>query len=237
MGISYNPSIVTNGLVLCLDAGNAKSYPGSGTTWTDLSGRGNNGTLVNGPTYSSSNGGYLSFDGVDDYVSVNISNFFTSYSQQITMESWVYVPTSATWTNGSYGNIFGRGNFDGSHGLVRTTTDNQVGFYCRQIQTVSFAEVQSLGTITRDTWYQLVGVWTGSGTQLYINGVLVDSDSGSLGDTENNVSFEIGRNIAFSGSNGNYFSGNQTGCKIYNKALTASEIQQNFNATRGRFGI
>lgn len=60
-----------NGLVLCLDAGNTKSYPGSGTTWTDLSGRGNTGTLTNGPTYSSANGGSIVFDGTNDYVSTN----------------------------------------------------------------------------------------------------------------------------------------------------------------------
>ena len=67
MALSHSPSIVTNGLVLCLDAANSKSYPGSGTTWTDLSGRGNNGTLVNGVGYNSGNLGSLVFDGVDDY--------------------------------------------------------------------------------------------------------------------------------------------------------------------------
>ena len=70
MGLAHSPKIVTNGLVLCLDAGNTKSYPGSGTAWTDLSGRGNNGTLTNGPTYSSTNGGSVVFDAVDDYVTV-----------------------------------------------------------------------------------------------------------------------------------------------------------------------
>jgi hypothetical protein len=67
MALSHSPSIVTDGLVLCLDAGNPKSYPGSGTTWTDLSGNGNNGTLVNGVGYSGDNLGSLSFDGVNDY--------------------------------------------------------------------------------------------------------------------------------------------------------------------------
>ena len=71
--------IVTDGLVLCLDAANPKSYPGSGTTWTDLSGNGNNGTLVNGVGYNSDNGGSLSFDGVNDYVSKS---------------SWVNPPTT-----------------------------------------------------------------------------------------------------------------------------------------------
>jgi len=237
MSLAHSPRIITDGLVLCLDAGNTKSYPGSGTTWTDLSGNGNNGTLTNmdGTNLNSANGGSFTFDGTNERVSVDISSFFTSFSQQITMEAWVYIPTSATWSNGYYGNIFTRGYYDGSHGLWRTTNNNQVAFYCRQA--VTFAAVQSLATITRDTWYQLVGVWTGSGTQLYINGQLVNSDSGSLGDTENNVPFEIGLNTAAGGSSGNFFTGNQAAHKIYNRALTALEIQQNYNALRGRFGI
>jgi hypothetical protein len=234
MALAHSPALVTSGLTLCLDAANSKSYPGSGTTWTDLSGNGNNGTLVNGVGYSGDNLGSLSFDGVNDYVSANISSFFTSYSQQITMEAWVYIPTSATWTNGNYGNIFARGSFGGSHGLWRTTTNNQVSAYFRQ-SGATFGAVQSVGTISRDTWFQLVAVWTGSGSQLYINGSLVSSSSGSLGDTTNNLAFEIGRNTAASGASGNYFTGNQAAHKIYNRALTASEIQQNYNALKSRF--
>ena len=72
MALSHSPLIVTDGLVLCLDAANKKSYSGSGTTWTDRSGNGNNGTLVNGPTFDSGNGGSIDFDGVDD--NVNLGN-------------------------------------------------------------------------------------------------------------------------------------------------------------------
>ena len=80
MAINVRPSIVTSGLVLNLDAANMKSYPRSGTTWRDLSGLGNNGTLTNGPTFNSQNGGSIVFDGVDDYASINntIGNFGTS---------------------------------------------------------------------------------------------------------------------------------------------------------------
>ena len=70
MGVFAGPEITESGLVLALDAGNLKSYPTTGTTWTDLSGRGNTGTLTNGPTYSSANGGSIVFDGVNDYVTV-----------------------------------------------------------------------------------------------------------------------------------------------------------------------
>ena len=70
MGLSHSPRIVTNGLVLCVDAANPRSYPGAGTAWTDLSKQGNNGTLTNGPTFDSANGGSILLDGSDDYVEV-----------------------------------------------------------------------------------------------------------------------------------------------------------------------
>jgi hypothetical protein len=86
MAFFHSPRIVTDGLVLALDAANSLSYPGSGTTWTDLSGKGNNGTLVNGPTFSPTNGGSIVFDGTNDYIS--FPNNPNLDSQAITMESW-----------------------------------------------------------------------------------------------------------------------------------------------------
>ena len=71
MALSHSPSIVTNGLVFCVDAASPRSYPNSGTTWYNVSGAGFNGTLINGPTHTSGVNGYFTFDGVDDYVSVN----------------------------------------------------------------------------------------------------------------------------------------------------------------------
>ena len=92
MGISYNPKIVTNGLVLCLDAANAKSYPGSGTAWTDLSGLGNTGTLTNGPTYSSANNGSIVLDGINDYTSITCAaNTIRAYNS--TTQFIIKLPT------------------------------------------------------------------------------------------------------------------------------------------------
>ena len=93
MGLAHSPSLVMNGLTLCLDAGNTKSYPGSGTTWTDLSGKGNTGTLVNTPTYSGVNGGTLSFNGSSQYV-----NCGNATNLQIT------VGTISAWFNANNGN-------------------------------------------------------------------------------------------------------------------------------------
>jgi len=238
MALAHSPRIITDGLVLCLDAANTKSYPGSGTTWTDLSTNKNNSTMTNmdGTNFNSGNGGYLTFDGTNEYATFTINNFFTSFSQQITMESWIYVPSAATWSNGAnYGNIVERGDYDGAHGLWRTTIDNQISFYCRQVAT-PILTVESKGSITRDAWYQLVGTWN-AGTKLYINGSLVSSTSGTLGDTENNVPFQIANNRAAGGAPGNFFTGNIANIKIYNRALNDGEVTQNFNALRGRFGI
>ena len=107
MSVSYNSSIVTNGLVLCLDAGNPRSYPGSGTAWYDVSGNNKTGTLVNGPSYNSSNGGSFVFDGVDDYVNVN--NFNVSHgTSNFTYSCWAYLsgkPSLGTiFENGSWTN-------------------------------------------------------------------------------------------------------------------------------------
>ncbi len=88
------PNIITNGLILELDAANRKSYPGSGTTWTDLSGNGNTGTLTNGPTFSSANGGSIVFDGVDDYVNCgNASSLNFERTNSFSFCFWIYPTT------------------------------------------------------------------------------------------------------------------------------------------------
>jgi hypothetical protein len=234
------PNIVEDGLVLALDAANVKSYPGSGTTWSDLSGNGNNGTLTNGPTYNSSNLGSISFDGVNDYVQFGgTTRYFTSYiTQQITIETWVYIPSSATWTNGFYGNIIARGNFDGSHGLFRTTTNNQISAWFRENGSVQ--AIQSFGNMERDKWTHIVGIWKSPGSALYINGQLSSENNTALDNinaSAEDTNWWMGLNSAAGGNNGNYFNGNQTLTKIYNRALTSSEVLQNYNATKGRFGL
>jgi hypothetical protein len=103
MAVNYSPKIITDGLVLYLDAANTRSYPGSGTVWSDLSRGGNNGTLRNGPTFNSGNGGSIVFDGVNDYAS--FPNNTNLDNQKITMENWVY----PTITLSQQGFIFEKG--------------------------------------------------------------------------------------------------------------------------------
>jgi hypothetical protein len=243
MSLSHGTSVVRDGIVLSLDAANVKSYPGSGTTLTNLNNLTDTATLVNGTAYSSENQGVLVFDGINDSMSFGgPSRFFTSYTtQQITIETWIYIPSSATWTNGFYGNILTRGYFGGSHGIFRTTTNNFVSAWFRQQGVfVSGGQVESTGLIQRDQWQQIVAIWKNPGSALYINGSLVTQNSNALESLSAGTTDDVwyaGLNTAAGGNSGNFFEGKQTGIKIYNRALTAAEIQQNFEALRGRYGI
>ena len=93
MGLAHSPRIVTDGLVLCLDAASKRSYPGTGTVWADLKG-GNNGTLTNGPTFDAGNGGSLTFDGTNDYVEIANSSQF--HNQRMTASIWINPQTVNT---------------------------------------------------------------------------------------------------------------------------------------------
>jgi hypothetical protein len=197
---------------------------------------GNNTITANSLTYNVD--GSFSFNGSSNDVSISgtASNFFTNFStQQISLDVWINIPSSATWTNGFYGNILSRGSYAGSCGLWRRTTNNQISAYFRQ-SGATFAAVESVATIQRDTWTNLVATWTGSTLTLYVNGVLESANSGALG-TPTVANWTIGDVTAASGNVGNRFQGINSIVKIYNKALSAAEVQQNFNALRGRYGL
>lgn len=241
MALSHSPKIVTDGLVLCLDAANSKSYPGTGTTWTDLSGQGNNGTLVNGVGYSGDNLGSLSFDGVDDYVNCGTNlNFSNSFSLGCWMKA--NSGTSSVSTKGlvSRYSIFG----DNRQYLLGFLESSNLVNFGLSIDgtgpgaTGNFVQSDN-NAITRDIWYNICGVFTsGLKVELFINGILVSSlNTSSISHFQSNVKpLEIGASEAFDNSS-REFSGNIAQVSIYNKALTATEIQQNFNALRGRYGI
>jgi hypothetical protein len=238
MGVTYNPRIVTDGLVLALDAGNTKSYPGSGTTWTDLSGNGNNGSLENGVGYNSNNGGSLSFDGVNEHVSFSSASELQFLNRlPYTLEVWMYPtanPGASTWTG-----IFNRedssvGSRDGYNiylnGSASSTFYLATERFCTGTATgVGYTYNES---VLLNIWHHVVATYDGTTLRLYRNGEQLNSTTSTGNITNTSKTLEIG-----SRGSGSYFNGRLTGQKIYNKALTASEIQQNFNATRSRFGI
>jgi hypothetical protein len=222
---NYTGGIVTNGLVLNLDAAKVDSYPGTGTTWRDLSGRGNNGTLTNGPTFSGiGKQASIVFDGVDDYVNVN-SNPITGSSPS-TVEFWM-IPSVVT--NTIVGEAFLQIGNPGS---------NQMRLYF--FRNSKFAVAYYNNDFTFDytavvnTTYHAVFTENGSGAvQLYINGVLVSSGNLATPNTQGS-GYQLGR---YSGGPTTFFNGKMFSHRTYNKALSAQEVTQNFNALRGRYGI
>jgi len=215
-----SPKIVTNGLVLYLDAGQSTSYNG-GTTWRDLSGRGNNGTLVNGVGYSGDNLGSLSFDGINDYVNLNFPFTQSSSANSYTIVMGAKLSTTSSvrrqvWSSDNGGYDWGFGAGDG------TTF------------TIFSGENIYIGKAQDTNWHIFTAQWSSSfGTRLYIDNVLDISTSNISYDSSISSTISIGRNTSF----GEYWNGNVSFVQLYNRALTASEIQQNFQALKGRFNI
>lgn len=223
MSVNYNPKIVTDGLVLCLDAANAKSYPGTGTTWFDLSGNGNTGTLVNGVGYNSGNGGSLVFDGSNDFVSLidNLGN-----PQQFAVAFWCYPTALNVNANNNYRRIFipGGASTNGDNSILI----EQIGNISFRIPGGSTANFQATGFSGINQWGYVTCVYNQTHRQIYFNGSFV-SQTAEAGATVDFGSPQI------CGPNSQQFQGNIANFKIYNRALTPQEIQQNYNALKSRY--
>ena len=247
MGAYAGPDIVENGLVLALDAGNSKSYPGTGTTWTDLSGRGNNGTLTNMEVpgdYTSTNGGILTFDGFDEYAKISSPSPLSS-TKIFTFEIWVNF-TSITGNFGPSNKaafLFAGGTGSGSgqpefgvwSANASSFTPNTL-YFGRGAGGTSgslFINVSSL--MSNGNWYQIVLVRSTSNAQIvYLNGSSIGT--GNVSDDFQDGQTDFGA-IHANGDYSGFLNGKISTIKIYNRALTAQEIQQNFNATRSRYSI
>jgi hypothetical protein len=222
-----------NGLVLCLDAANPKSYPGSGTTWTDLSGRGNTGTLTNGPTYSSANSGSIVFDGVDDHILGTIPS--STFSGAHSISCWFYRRTVTQWS-GLFSNNVGTNSaailtFIDSTNIIGT---NQAGVNAAYVGI-------DLGANHLNKWIYCVmtvnGSTNGSTVNVYAykDGSLLTATGSLYWTLSSGSSYYVGRH--YQGSAALIHDGNIPQVSIYNRALSAAEVSQNFNATRGRYGI
>jgi hypothetical protein len=223
--LAHSPRIVTQGLVLCLDAGNTKSYPGSGTTWTDLSGNGRTATLVNGVSYSSVDGGSMVFDGVNDVISSQSHTFTTNSSY--TYEIW-FNPDDAGSTDGLIG---GTNNPAIRWGQV----SGKVRLFLGWTESPGYLQIDSQSTLSSSSWHNVVGTVDVSTKtfSLYVNGNLSSSSTWATGTPS-----VPGTTIYFNQrDSANSFNGKISVGKVYNRALTAAEIAQNFQALRGRYGI
>jgi len=233
MGISYNPRIVTDGLVLALDAGNTKSYPGSGTTWTDLSGSGNNATMYGSVPFSTDVAPCFDFATATGANAANSSLGFTFGSNMIqttgdfTFSCWVKNPNASTAQVGLFSNAGGADGY--RFGL------NSSSVYFLIAPTYTEGGISFSSTLSSSLWYNVVAVYsrTTASVLVYLNGVFQNSSSIPTPQTAfTNTAPGLVRSACCT-----IYTGKLAGFSAHNKALTAAEISQNYNALRGRYGI
>lgn len=230
MGIAYNTRIVTNGLVMYLDAANIKSYLGNGTAWNDLSGGGNNGTLTNGPIFSSSEGGSFTFDGTNDYVEISHTTALNAFP--LTMTAWIYVTSTAN--NADIINKYISGSVNGYRMGI---TQNGIGIYyfAGSINQGLTNYDSGSGAIVANKWNMVTASVDSSGGIIYINAQQVGTRSwvGTPAAPTNTTPFRLGHYPP----NALYFNGKIASACIYNRALSSQEIKQIFNASKRRFSV
>ena len=221
--------IVTNGLVLNLDAGQTASYPGTGTTWTDLSGNGNNGTLVNGPTYSSANGGSLVLNGTNQRVSF-VANPALSGSWSI---GSIFNTSKSTGAQAVFGRTAPIPGFEQNYNLIINANTIEI-----LSSADSYTRVTST-SILANAWYFAVGTFESAtkALKLYVNGSLVGFKTLTVSSTPTTGPQLLQIGASDGASPVNFFQGNIAQASLYNVALTAAEVQQNFNCLRMRYGI
>jgi hypothetical protein len=245
MGLNHGgrgPNIVRDGLVLYLDAGSPNSYQGTGTTWKDISKvNQNNGTLVNGPTFSSGNGGSIVFDGVDDYVNCgNASSLNFERTSSFSFCFWIY-PTSFL-SNGAIASKYDTSDKGwtigigvGGEGLISLALRNTL------ITNDFVVSIASSNSLLINNWYFISITYSGtsntSGVSFYINGVKTTNNIITRDGLTQNISNTANTLISGRLTNSIYYTGRMFSFTAYNKVLTASEVLQNYNATKGRFGL
>jgi hypothetical protein len=229
MAASSGPDVIDAGLVLALDAADRNSYPGSGTTWTNLVSSGI-GTLTNGPTFSSSNGGSIVFDGTDDYVAP--SGITDSFLQGTwTASFWVNFDTSSTTSNGTTDKTLLQ------HGVGSTRT---ILHLCQRNNRIYFGlgedDISGTTILSTGRWYNLVFTLNNTTRvkQIYLNGAFEISHTAAGAYVGSGNNARIGGVVAVFGLT---FDGFMSNCSFYNRVLTAAEISQNYNALRGRFNV
>ena len=218
--IAYYGGIVTNGLILDLDAAKRDSYPGSGTAWNDISGNRNNGTLTNGPTFDSGNGGSIVFDGVDDFVDCGNGSSL-NITGDLSVSIWVR-------TTGAGGNriIFAK------HSLPSNIANYEGYFKGNAVYWWDGVAERNTGlTVISNTWNNITYVRISSTVTAYLNYTTTGNTTVSpQGPVSGNLT--IGKD-----QNNQNFSGNIAQTQIYNRALSATEVLQNYNALKGRYGL
>jgi len=225
-------NIVTNGLILYLDAANSLSYVSGSSTWRDISSSNLSGSLFNGPTFSSGNGGSIVFDGTNDYIQLGDATNLITNTSQITCETWLKTNVINT-----YKKIFVTGDNSAPNasliqGIYFSIGPSPYNVYFGLKTSTNQDAVISTTNLSTTNYSHIVGTYNNPEAKIYINGILM-------------ASFNIGGTIGTGGqgrisgyANGNeVWDGNISIFKIYNQTLSASEVLQNYNSTKARFGL
>jgi len=230
MAVNTRNSIVTNGLVLALDAGNTKSYTSGSTNWFSLGNPALSGSLINGPTFSSGNGGSIKFDGVNDYSSVVSNQVITN---DFTFTVWAKRDgDTATGVGGIFGNHY-HTELSGANLFFRNSSTT-VNIAAGNGATRPSFEISIPRLNTEWNFYAIR--YSGTTYQLYFNGILLDSRTAVVVQSLNSNRYGIGV-WALSYLAEYYLNGKISQCLSYTRALSANEILQNYNATKTRFGL
>ena len=236
MAFNYSPKIITDGLVLYLDAANTKSYPTTGTTWRDVSRGGNDGTLTNGPTFSNSNSGTFSFDGTNDYISTPIQNL----SRPCTFSIWVKFNSLSgfqTFAGQDTSTAITRGRFyfqkagSTNIGLILNVVN-----FSLVLSDNSIVVTNALNPVVTNQWYNYSVALTTTTISLYENGIIQNTVNDSNVFLTPNTTITLNAGY-FNNNIVDFVNGSSSSFLIYDRALLASEILQNYNATRTRFGL
>lgn len=221
MGIDYNNIIVTDGLVGYWDAANTRSYPGSGNTWYDLSTNANNLTLTNSPTYNAS--GFFS-TGATGYFTGTGNSAIPSGSSSYTMSAFVQLPT---WGGGR--GIISIGGYSVNNQSNAVRTDNTLGYLYNYFWYNDLHITNNNGNIASSRWFNVVATYDGTTRKLYVNSILVGSDTPTAPNVSSTV-IQLAKTF-----DTEYLNGLIASAKIYNRAITATEISSNYNALKRRF--
>ncbi len=221
---------MTDGLVLALDAADRNSYVSGSTVWNDMSGNGYNGVLTNGPSFSSGSGGSIVFDGVDDYVETG--NSILTSNASYTMCAWAKSSTNNTYANRLMGNA---DSLTGISGTDIIWNPVSLGIYVVRRDGGADKDMTSpaISLNIATGWHHVIVTYdhTGVGSILYVDGVQVANNT-NLGFTCS-LPFRIGRD----GNGSDAFNGSVSNVQLYNRALSLSEVLQNYNAQKSRFGL
>lgn len=240
--IGYDPGIIQSGLQSYLDAGDSSSYSGTGTNWYDLTSNNADAILTNGPSYSSSDGGYIDFDGSNDYAQISETNLNTntlfSGSNNYSVSLWFNVDSFPSSTNYTVSPILLWG---GVRSIFFTIGDgsptNKLGWRGNISNTWQTPVLSN--TLSLNTWYNICVTYdSSSGFVLYQNGSSVDTST-VTGNSANYSHLSV-NGVQIGGhtrSGSRYFDGSVSSVLIYDKTLSSTEVTHNFNEFKGRYGL